>query len=167
MFCELSHAVSKSCTEKIVTGIPCTALGMRLFFCPNISWAWILQGLQISSLFIRVVSLGGAWMPVCTQAEVFQEQRKVNYATEVIQCLLISSLRMMSWENLREKMNADNWQASGSALRKAGKHASPRTRAPMEGGERRDGCFAPRQGLEVAGEPRPPALLIVSASCSK
>lgn len=97
----------------------------------------------------------------------FQEQRKVNYAIKVIQRLLLSFLCMTSWENFREKMNADSWQARGSASREAGKCTSPWTKAPEEGGERTDGCFAPRQGIEVAGEPRPPALLIAAASCSK
>lgn len=95
----------------------------------------------------------------------FQEQRKVSYKSHKSPTVLPAFF--LSWEKIREKTNADNWWASGSVLRNGGKHAAPRTRAQVAGGERTGSRFAPRRGLEVAGEPRPRALLIAAASCSK
>lgn len=140
-------------------GILCTALGMGLS----------LNTSGLEDFFpMQKGGVTGWCLNDCMHAGTsFQEQRKVNYTIKVIESLLLSFLCVTSWENFKEKMNADSWQAWGTALRETGKCASPWTKAPAEGGERTGGCSTPRQGLEVAGEPRPPALLIAAASCSK
>lgn len=135
-------------------------------FCSGIPWAWIFQGLKISSLCRRVVLLGGGCMTACTQGEVSRSNGKLCHKSPTV----LTPFFLSAWrlgKKFREKTNADIWQALGSVLRKAGERAAPRPRARVAGGERTDSWFSPRRGLEVAGEPRPRALLIAAASCSK